>query len=106
LTIFDIMNIIEQHINEIKHLCENHSVNRLYLFGSVLRNEFAKESDVDFLVSFKNIELLKYADNYFELKFSLEELLDRPVDLIEEQSIKNPYFLASLNESKRLIYES
>jgi predicted nucleotidyltransferase len=100
------MNIIEQNISEIKHLCENHRVNRLYLFGSVLRNEFPKESDIDFLVSFKNIELLKYADNYFELKFSLEELLDRPIDLLEEQSIKNPYFLASLNESKRLIYGS
>jgi predicted nucleotidyltransferase len=100
------MNIIEQNISEIYHLCENHSVNKLYLFGSVLSNKFTKESDIDFLVSFKNIELLKYADNYFELKFSLEELLNRPIDLLEEQSIKNPYFLASLNESKRLIYGS
>jgi len=100
------MNIIEQNISEIKHLCENHRVNRLYLFGSVLSNKFTKESDIDFLVSFNTIELLKYADNYFDLKISLEELLDRPVDLLEEQSIKNPYFLDSINESKRLIYGS
>jgi predicted nucleotidyltransferase len=100
------MNIIEQNISEIYHLCEIHRVNKLYLFGSVLSNRFTKESDIDFLVSFNSIELLKYADNYFNLKFSLEELLERPIDLLEEQSIKNPYFLDSINESKRLIYGS
>ena len=52
------------------------------------------------LAGFKKIELLKYADNYFDLKFSLENLLNRPVDLLEEQSLKNPFFLDAINESK------
>ena len=98
------MNAVEQNISSIQFLCENHDVEKLYLFGSILNNSYNDKSDIDFVVRFKNIELLKYADNYFDFKFSLENLLKRPVDLLEEQSLKNPYFLDVLNESKKLIY--
>lgn len=98
------MNEVEQNIQSIKNLCINHNVDKLYLFGSILGNGFNEKSDIDFVVRFKNIELLKYADNYFDFKFSLEDLFNRPIDLLEEPAIKNPYFLESLNESKKLIY--
>jgi uncharacterized protein len=98
------MNEVERNLQSIKNLCINHRVEKLYLFGSVLGNDFNEKSDIDFVVRFKNIELLKYADNYFDFKFSLEDLLNRSIDLLEEPSIKNPYFLESLNESKKLIY--
>ena len=102
--IFDPVNEVEKKISSIQSLCIQHEVDKLYLFGSILSANFNEKSDIDFLVRFKNIELLKYADNYFDFKFSLEELLNRPIDLLEEQSIKNPYFLDALNETKRLIY--
>ena len=98
------MNEVERNIQSIKDLCINHRVDKLYLFGSILGNNFNERSDIDFVVRFKNIELLKYCDNYFDFKFSLEDLLNRPIDLLEEPAIKNPYFLESLNESKKLIY--
>jgi hypothetical protein len=98
------MNAVEQNMSLIQYLCENHRVDKLYLFGSILGSSFNDKSDIDFLVRFKNIDLLKYADNYFDLKFSLENLLKRPVDLLEEQSLKNPFFLDAVNESKKLIY--
>ncbi|MDD4604474.1 MAG: nucleotidyltransferase domain-containing protein [Bacteroidales bacterium] len=98
------MNEVEQNISKIHHLCDNHGVDKLYLFGSILGTSFNAKSDIDFIVRFKKIELLKYADNYFDLKFSLENLLNRPVDLLEEQSLKNPFFLDAINESKELIY--
>lgn len=98
------MNEVHRNIQYIKNLCIRHGVDKLYLFGSILRDDFNKESDIDFIVRFKNIELFRYADNYFDFKFSLEDLLKRRVDLLEEHSIKNPYFLESLNETKRLIY--
>jgi predicted nucleotidyltransferase len=100
------MDEVEKKISTIHQLCRNHEVEKLYLFGSVLGTTFSEHSDIDFLVRFKDIELLKYADNYFDLKFSLEELFNRPIDLLEEQSLKNPYFLESLNETKQLIYGS
>ena len=98
------MNAVEQNISLIQYLCENHGVDKLYLFGSILGSSFNDKSDIDFLVRFKNFDLLKYADNYFDLKFSLENLLNRHVDLLEEQSLKNPFFLDAINESKKLIY--
>jgi hypothetical protein len=70
----------------------------------VLTPSFNPESDIDLIVDFKDIDLADYADNYFDLKFSLQEILKRPVDLLEEKAIKNPYFKQVLNESKELVY--
>lgn len=98
------MNEVERNIGIIKELCENHKVDTLYLFGSIVRNEQNPASDIDFVVRFKKIDTLKYAENYFDFKFSLEELLKRPIDLLEEQSLTNPYFINVMNETKKLIY--
>ncbi len=98
------MNIIERNIDRIKRLCNEYKVAKLYLFGSALTERFNNESDIDFIVTFRNIELLEYADNYFDFKFSLEDLLQRKIDLLEEKSIKNPFLKKSINLSKRLIY--
>lgn len=98
------MNLINQNINTIVKLCESHKVNHLYAFGSILTDKFSDNSDIDLIVTFKEIELLRYADNYFDFKFSLEDLLKRPVDLLEEKAIRNPYFKKSVDKQKKLIY--
>jgi predicted nucleotidyltransferase len=98
------MNYLETYSPDIKKLCALHNVKSLYAFGSVLSDQMSYKSDVDFIVDF-NTELIKnYADNYFDLKFSLEDIFKRPVDLIEEQAIKNPYFKQSLNNHRKLVY--
>ena len=76
----------------------------LYAFGSVLTDRFNDRSDVDLIVNFHDIKLLDYADNYFDLKFSLEDIFKRPVDLLEEKAIRNPYFKKSVEQTKQLIY--
>jgi predicted nucleotidyltransferase len=98
------MNLIEQNIKKIAALCVSHKVKYLYVFGSILTNKFTDKSDVDFIVDFDEVELLKYADNYFDFKFSLEDVLNRPIDLLEEKAIKNPYFKQSIDKQKKLIY--
>ncbi|MGV3529608.1 MAG: nucleotidyltransferase family protein [Flavisolibacter sp.] len=100
------MSILEQHSDSIKDLCEKHNVRRLYAFGSVLTNKFSDKSDVDFVVDFNAVDLQQYADNYFNLKFALEETLSRPVDLLEEQALKNPYFKKAVEQQRQLIYGS
>ena len=82
------MNIVEKNIDRLKRLCEKYKVAKLYVFGSVINNRFNKESDIDFLVTFDKIDLEDYADNYFDLKFSLEDLFKRNIDLLEEKAIK------------------
>ena len=98
------MKIIEQNINKIRDLCSKHKVARLFVFGSVLSERFKKESDIDFIVDFHNIDLYDYADNYFDLKFSLEKIFKRNVDLLEDKAISNPYLRQSIDSSKQLIY--
>ena len=92
------------HIPQIKELCEQHKVDKLYAFGSVLTDRFTKDSDVDLLVDIKDKDPISYSELYFDLKFKLEDLFNRPVDLLEERAIKNPYFRQYLDETKQLIY--
>ena len=98
------MNFLEKHSNDISKLCESHKVKSLYAFGSVLTDRFSEKSDVDLVVEFQPIDLMEYADNYFDLKFSLQNILNRQIDLLEEQAIKNPYFKQSLDKQRQLIY--
>ena len=98
------MNPIEKHTADITKLCKTHNVKSLYAFGSVLNEQFNEESDIDLIVEFHPLDVLDYADNYYDLKFSLETILKREIDLLEEKAIKNPYFRKTINQSKQLIY--
>lgn len=98
------MSFLDHHISDIFKLCKTYNVKSLYAFGSVLTEKFNDNSDVDLVVDFQALDVLDYADNYFDFKFSLEEALKRPIDLLEEKAIKNPYFKQNLNKQKQLIY--
>jgi uncharacterized protein len=98
------MNIVDKNIDKIRALCDRHKVAKLFVFGSVLNAQFRKTSDIDFLVDFSGVDLYHYADNYFDLKSSLEKLLDRKVDLLEDKAIDNPYLRKSIDASKKMIY--
>ena len=98
------MNIVEQNIMIIRDLCAKHNVSKLFVIGSVLTERFNKESDIDFIVDFSNVDLYEYADNYFDLKFSLESIFKRKIDLMEDKAINNPYLRKSIDSSKQIIY--
>ncbi|MBS9768039.1 MAG: nucleotidyltransferase domain-containing protein [Flavobacteriaceae bacterium] len=95
---------INLHIKKLQALCEKHKVASLYLFGSATGSSFNEQSDIDFLVSFKPIDLADYFSNYMSLKNKLKELFNREVDLVEQQTLKNPILLHSINQNKQLIY--
>ncbi len=98
------MNRLSIYAPDIVKLCETHKVKSLNAFGSVLTDNFNQESDIDLIVDFSNIEVEDYADNYFDFKFSLQDILKRQVDLLEEKAIKNPYFRQSVNQQTQLVY--
>jgi len=98
------MNLIELNIEKIRKLCAVHKVSKLFVFGSVLKDSFNKESDIDLVVDFDNVDLNEYADNYFDLKEQLETIFNRPVDLLEEKGIRNPFLRKQIDNEKRLIY--
>jgi hypothetical protein len=96
--------MVDKNIDKIRDLCAKHKVGRLFAFGSVLTNRFKNNSDIDFVVDFNEVDLYDYADNYFDLKYSLENLFKRDVDLLEDKAINNPYLRQSIDSSKQLIY--
>jgi len=99
-----VMNIVEQNMSQVSKLLEQHNVDNIYLFGSVLTCNFSPTSDIDFLVNFGQVELENYFDNYVSLKNSLEQFFNRSVDLVEEKTVKNPVLRRSIDRNKKLIY--
>ena len=98
------MEILKNHIESLKQLCDAHHVATMYVFGSALRNDFSATSDIDFLVRFKPIAPSGYFDNYMDFKHQLEHLLGRDVDLLEEQALKNPVLINAINRDKAMVY--
>lgn len=97
--------LIEEKREEIERVCRRHGVRRIELFGSATGPDFDPEhSDLDFLVTFQELEFNQYADAYFGLLEDLQTLLQRPVDLVVASAIQNPYFLESVESSRTLVY--
>ncbi len=83
-TKYDIFSILRESHQHIQAL----GVKRLGLFGSFVRGEQSKDSDVDILVEFEHGQ--KTFDHFMELSFLLEDLLHRRVELVTPQSL-SPY---------------
>ncbi|MES2109778.1 MAG: nucleotidyltransferase domain-containing protein [Bacteroidota bacterium] len=98
------MKELKRHIEQISQLCSLHDVKTLFAFGSVITDSLRKDSDIDLLVDIDDEDPLIYADNYFELKFQLEDILKRPVDLLENKSLKNPFLKKQIDNTKVFIY--
>jgi len=98
------MYFVDEHKDKIEALCRQHGVRRLFVFGSVLSDRFSQDSDVDLVVEFSGVDLSRYADNYYSFKFALEEMLGHPIDLLEEQAIRNPFFKKKLEAQRQLLY--
>lgn len=94
---------IEMNAAQIERLSDACGVQRLEIFGSAAADRFdPRHSDFDFLVAFRPDSTS--LDNYLRLAEGLEELLGRPVDLVIDRAIRNPYFRKAVDASRTLIY--
>ena len=101
-----VREVIDQK-EAIAELCRVLGVERLFLFGSAVQGtRLAEVGDLDFLVRFKPLPPAEYADNYFLLLEKLEDLFRAPVDLVEMDQIRNPYFREAVDESMVPVYET
>ena len=96
--------IITDNIHQIRMICDRQHIQTLFVFGSVCSERFDETSDIDLLVSFKQLDYGDYADNYFQTADMFEKIFNRPVDLVTDKSLKNPYFVKSVNQTKVLLY--
>jgi predicted nucleotidyltransferase len=105
--------LIENNIGLIKDVCKKHHVKSLSLFGSANDSiAFSEKSDVDFLYeidtdNFKNWATgnYDYIDNLNGLESDLTILLQRKVDLVPFQNIRNRFFKESIDCNRQLIYD-
>lgn len=100
------MKEISKHKDQIKRLCSLYKVKALFAFGSVTTDKFRPDSDIDLVVDIEEKDPISYSDSYFNLKFQLEQLLQRQIDLLEQKAIKNPYLKEQIEKTKVLIYGS
>ncbi|MDR0830631.1 MAG: nucleotidyltransferase domain-containing protein [Prevotellaceae bacterium] len=98
------MNFLTKYRNSISELCRQYNVLKLFAFGSVLTDKFNENSDVDLIVDFDKSAVKDHFINYFDFKYSLENIFGRPVDLLVNQQIRNKYLQKSIENSKIEIY--
>jgi predicted nucleotidyltransferase len=98
------VKLITLNIDNIKALCAKYHVRTLFAFGSVTRDELKPDSDIDLVVDIDSNDPLTYTDDYFGLKFQLEKLLQRQIDLLELRAIKNQFLIKNIENSKVLVY--
>ena len=95
---------IDAYRGMLTQICLQNKVKSLYAFGSVLTSRFGTNSDIDLIVDIDSANPLEYADCYFNLKFALQDLFQRPIDLLEQKAIRNEYLRQEIDHSKQIIY--
>jgi predicted nucleotidyltransferase len=95
--------MLDAHHDQLRVLCQRYGVRRLELFGSATRGDFNPDtSDYDFFVDFGDQPVAGSFKRYMGLKFDLEALLGRPVDLVERDAVTNPYFLRATADRREV----
>ncbi|MFT3811986.1 MAG: nucleotidyltransferase domain-containing protein [Acidovorax sp.] len=96
---------IAQHLAGISAICQRYRIRRLEVFGSAARvDDFdLGRSDADFLVEFAD-DALPDLHSFYGAKADLEQLLGRPVDLVEPGAVRNPYVAAGINQHRESVY--
>lgn len=98
------MEEIEKHIKQINKLCTTNGVKSLFVFGSILKNQLKPGSDIDLVVDIDDKDPLSYSEKYFNLKFNLEKIFNRKIDLLEVQTIHNRFLKKEIDKTKLQIY--
>ncbi len=97
--------VLEDNMDAIAAACRHHGVQRMYAFGSVLRDDVRPgENDIDILVEFKSMSPFELVGAYFEPLDELREIFESPIDLVMADAIKNPYITADIDEHKQVLY--
>ena len=85
--------------------CQRWKVTEFAIFGSAMRQDFNALSDIDVLVSFEDFSEITLFD-LVQMQIELEDIFNRPVDLIEKSALRNPYRREEILKTAQVIYAS
>jgi len=94
---------IDVPMEKIAEFCRKWKITRFSLFGSVLREDFGPDSDVDVLVSFQPDSTWDLLD-LVDMRDELMALFGREVDLVEEEGLRNPFRRTSILSTRQVLY--
>jgi len=88
---------------QIAEFCQRWHIIEFALFGSVLRDDFRPDSDIDVLLTFSPEQRLTW-DDWQAMQTEIETLFKRNVDLVSKQYLKNPYRRHEILKTRQVIY--
>ena len=95
----------QKELPKVIELFKKHKIKSAYAFGSVVTDRFNPASDVDLIVNLEEgLDPVIAGGHLWDLQDELRDLFNREIDLITERSLKNPYFIKELNETRLPIY--
>lgn len=94
---------IDIPMEKIAEFCRKWKIRQFSLFGSVLRDDFGPNSDVDVLVSFQPDSTWDLLD-LVDMRDELVVLFGREVDLVEEEGLRNPFRRSSILSTRQVVY--
>jgi predicted nucleotidyltransferase len=102
----NLTTLIKERYTEFIDLCRSHKVDKIYAFGSSITDHFDPQtSDIDVVVKIDIADAADRGEAFLSLWGKLEILFKRKVDLLTDDSIRNPYLRANIDRTKRLIYD-
>ena len=102
----DLTTLIKERYTDFVDLCQSHKVDKIYAFGSSITDHFdPKTSDIDVVVKIDIEDPADRGEALLSLWDNLEILFKRKVDLLTEDSIRNPYLKRNIDRTKKLIYD-
>jgi len=90
-------------LEEVKRICQKYKIIELAIFGSSLREDFSKDSDIDFLVSFHKKAQLSLFD-VMDVEDEFANLLKREVQIVEKEGLKNTHRREKILSTSEIIY--
>ena len=96
---------VDEQQDEIAAACRQYGIERLFVFGSAIREDFRPgESDIDLLVEFVPIDVTKKFHVYLDAREAFRRIFNADVDLVMRGAVKNKVIAKEIDRTKRLIY--
>ncbi|NBQ22293.1 MAG: hypothetical protein EBU30_11785 [Synechococcaceae bacterium WB6_3B_236] len=96
---------VDEQQDEIAAACRQYGIERLFVFGSAIREDFRPgESDIDLLVEFGPIDVTKKFHVYLDAREAFRRIFNADVDLVMRGAVKNKVIAKEIDRTKKLIY--
>jgi len=97
--------LIDTNREEIAATCQQYGIERLFIFGSALRDDFKPgESDIDLLAEFGPLEITKRFHTYLDARNAFKKIFKSEVDLVMSGAVKNKIIANEIDRTKKLLY--